>query len=164
MPNKNTFTIQPIRRLIHKHLQSNDFIIDPFANVSKIATVTNGINPEMDTDYHLDALDFLKLFECSSVDVVLYDPPYSNRQVSECYKGFGYEVTQAHTSAAWRERHLDEIARVLKPGGKARCFGWNSNGVGKKRNMKMVEVLIVAHGGSKYDTICTVEEKRMSGG
>ena len=32
------------------------------------------------------ALEFLKKFEDKSVDIVLYDPPYSARQVSECYK------------------------------------------------------------------------------
>ena len=31
---------------------------------------------------------------------------------------------------------------------------------GKKRNFEMIEILIVAHGGSKYDTLCTAEIKR----
>ena len=36
---------------------------------------------------------------------------------------------------------------------------WNSNGVGKKRNFEMVEVLLFPHGGSKHDTIVTVDKK-----
>ena len=134
-------------------------MIDPFANGSKIATITNDLNPDYDTDYHVDALDFLKMFADASVDVVLYDPPYSPRQVSECYKGVGREVTFIDTSGAWRRKHLDEIQRILKPGGMVFCFGWNSNGVGKKRGFKMIELLLVAHGGSHNDTICTVEVK-----
>lgn len=94
-----------------------------------------------------------------SADVVLYDPPYSPRQVKECYEGVGIIVTAEHTKASWRAKHLDEIARILKPGGICLCFGWNSNGVGKKRGFEMIEVLLVAHGGSKNDTICTVEMK-----
>ena len=67
---------------------------------------------------------------------VLYDPPYSTRQVSECYKGVGMNVTMQTTQASWRARHLDEIARILKPDGACLCFGWNTNGVGKKRNFE----------------------------
>lgn len=135
-------------------------IIDPFANNSKIATVTNDLNPDFNTDFHLDAFDFLKMFDNNSIDVVLYDSPYSTRQVSESYKNIGKEVTALDTSANWRKKHLDEIQRILKPNGIAICFGWNTNGVGKTRGFEMVEVLIVAHGGSHNDTLCTVEIKK----
>lgn len=135
-------------------------IIDPFANNSKIATVTNDLNPDFNTDFHLDAFDFLKMFDNNSIDVVLCDPPYSTRQVSESYKNVGKEVTALDTSANWRKKHLDEIQQILKPNGIAICFGWNTNGVGKTRGFEMVEVLIVAHGGSHNDTLCTVEIKK----
>lgn len=160
MPNKETFKIKPIKDLINKQVNSNQMIIDPFANNSKIATVTNDLNPDFNTDFHLDAFDFLKMFDNNSIDVVLYDPPYSTRQVSESYKNIGKEVTALDTSANWRKKHLDEIQRILKPNGIAICFGWNTNGVGKTRGFEMVEVLIVAHGGSHNDTLCTVEIKK----
>lgn len=160
MPNKETFKIKPIKDLINKQIDSNQMIIDPFANNSKIATVTNDLNPDFNTDFHLDAFDFLKMFDNNSIDVVLYDPPYSIRQVSESYKNVGKEVTALDTSANWRKKHLDEIQRILKPNGIAICFGWNTNGVGKTRGFEMVEVLIVAHGGSHNDTLCTVEIKK----
>ena len=41
------------------------------------------------------------------------------------------------------------------------CFGWNSSGVGIKRGMKLIEVLLVPHGGSHNDTIVTVERKEL---
>lgn len=69
------------------------------------------------------------------------------------------EVTQETTQASWRAKHLDQIQRILKPQGIVVCFGWNSNGVGKKRGFEMEEVLLVPHGGSKHDTIVTVERK-----
>ena len=83
----------------------------------------------------------------------------SLRQVKECYEGVGITVTAEHTKASWRARHLDEIARIVKTGGYCLSFGWNTNGVGKKRGFEIVEILIVAHGGSKNDTLCTVERK-----
>lgn len=71
--------------------------IDAFANESKLASITNDLNPVYDTDYHLDAFDFFQLFENNSVDGILYDPPYSPRQVKECYDNIGRAVTQNDT-------------------------------------------------------------------
>ena len=158
-PNKNTFSIYPIKELLEDEVNPNDYWIDPFANESKLAKVTNDLNPEYDTDYHMDALDFLKMFEDESVDGVLYDPPYSQRQVSECYKGFGYEVTNETTRCNWWSKHKVEIARIVKTGGKVISFGWNSGGVGKKYGFEIERILLVPHGGSRHDTICTVEVK-----
>jgi hypothetical protein len=61
MPNKNTFEILPIKKLISEEVDLKKYWIDPFANRNKIATVTNDLNTEYNTDYHLDALDFMKL-------------------------------------------------------------------------------------------------------
>lgn len=160
MPNSNTFQIKPIRGLLTKYRPYPGIIIDPFANSSKWATITNDLNPEYDTDYHLDALDFLKLFENETVDMVVYDPPYSLRQVSECYKNVGIPVTSETTQSSWRSKHLDEITRIVKPEGLVICFGWNSSGVGIKRGFRLEEVLLVPHGGSHNDTIVTVERRK----
>ena len=133
MPNAKTFTIKPIKEFVERNISGCKIVVDPFARDAKYGTITNDLNEEYDTNYHLDALEFLKLIDSESADCVLYDPPYSLRQVVEHYKGVGRNVTQETTQATWRARHLDEIQRILKPGGKALCFGWNSNGVGKKR-------------------------------
>lgn len=159
MPNRNTFTIKPIKRFVEKHLIGAEIIVEPFAGESHYGTITNDLNPAFNTTHHMDALDFLKTLPDNFADVVLYDPPYSLRQVVECYKGFGVEVTQETTQSSWRARHLNEIVRILKPHGVCLCFGWNSNGVGMKRGFRLKEVLLVPHGGSKNDTICTAEEK-----
>ena len=160
MPNSNTFSIKPIKELLSNNMYGHEKWIDAFANNSKVANITNDLNPDYDTDYHLDAVDFFKLFPDNSVDGVLYDPPYSLRQVSECYKNVGKEVTTQTTQSSWRRKHIDEIARILKPNGKVICFGWNSSGVGVVRGFELQEVLLVAHGGMHNDTIVTVEVKK----
>lgn len=159
MPNSNTFDIKCISKLIHRYLKPEMMSIDPFANKCKLAKVTNDLNPDYDTDYHLDGVDFLKQFADNSIDFVFYDPPYSLRQVSEVYKSVGREVTMETTQSSWRTKHINEISRVLKPNGIVMCFGWNSSGVGIKRGMELIEVLLVPHGGIHNDTICTVERK-----
>ena len=54
---------------------------------------------------------------------------------------------------------MDVLARKIKIGGLAISCGWNTNGVGKTRGFRMIEILIVPHGGGHNDTLVTVEEK-----
>lgn len=159
MPSKNTFSIKPIAEILEDEVDSSKLWIDPFANTNKIARITNDLNGEYDTTYHLDALDFLKMFEDNSVDGVLYDPPFSPRQVSECYKGFGIDVTNETTRSSFWSRHKKEISRIVKTGGKVISCGWNSGGIGKTNGFEISRILLVAHGGWHNDTIVTVETK-----
>ena len=131
MPNKNTFDIKPIKELILEEIDDGIWI-DPFANSNKLATITNDLNVEYDTDYHMDALDFFKLFPDNSIDGILYDPPYSPRQVSECYNNVGINVTNDTTKASFWSNQKKEISRIVKVGGKVITFGWNSGGIGNK--------------------------------
>lgn len=157
MPNKNTFDIKPIKKLINKYISKNS--IDPFANKNKIARITNDLDTQYDTDYNLDALEFLNLFEKDSVDLVLYDPPYSARQVSECYRKLGKTVNKQTTQAKYWSNHKKQISKITKKHGIVITCGWNSGGIGKKYGFEIVEILIVAHGGWHNDTIVTVEKK-----
>lgn len=157
MPNKWTFRIKPIKELLMQEI-TDGLWVDPYAGECSPATITNDLNPERPTDYHLQAIDFLKKFKDKSVDGVLYDPPYSQRQVKECYDGIGIDGWDGRMTFCSEAKN--EIARIVKPGGKVICFGWNSMGCGAKRGFSMERVLMVPHGGSRNDTICTVEIKK----
>ena len=141
MPNKNTFTIKPIAELLYRYVpEKNSDFIDPFPY-----------------PYTEDALQFLNRFERESVTGVLFDPPYSPRQLKECYDSMGMVLHDTKSSVwkAWK----DGIARVIKPGGYCISFGWSTNGLGKNGGFKIIEILLVAHGGNHNDTIVTVERK-----
>lgn len=157
MPSAWTFTIKPIAELLKEEVLG--FGCDPFAGENSPADVTNDINPERKATYHMDALDFLKEQKDSSFDYVLLDPPYSLRQISEHYKATGIKVTGWHTSLGWSARIKKEASRITKIGGKIICFGWNSGGVGKKYGCEIQRILLVPHGGSKNDTLVTVDKK-----
>lgn len=158
MPNKWTFKIKPIAELLKEEIQQGELWIDPFAGEFSPANVTNDLNPERNTMYHLEALDFSHTFDDCSVNGVLYDPPYSQRQVKECYDSIQGNIKWDGKMTFW-SLSKDEISRIVKPGGKVICFGWNSMGCGKNRGFEMERILLVPHGGSRHDTICTVERK-----
>ena len=159
MPNKNTFEIAPIKDLLERYITPFDEVVDPFANNCEWGTITNDLDPQYKTDYHMDATDFLKMLPDRCADVVLYDPPFSPRQVMECYKKFGMSVNMETTQASYWSKQKEQIARIIKPNGIVITCGWNSGGIGKKHGFEIVEILLVAHGGWHNDTIVTVERK-----
>ena len=135
-------------------------LISCFANSNRIATHTNDLDPQYDCGTCMDALDFLKTWGDASVDTVLFDPPYSPRQVSEVYRSLGQTVNMQTTQASFWGNMKKEIGRIIAPNGKVITCGWNSGGVGKSQGMEIVEILMVAHGGWHNDTIVTVEQKQ----
>lgn len=159
MPNKWTFTIKPIRELLAEEIKFGDWA-DPFAGENSPASMTNDLRHEMPTTHHMDALEFLKSLPSASFDGVLFDPPYSITQAKECYEGYGMDkLNTKPTSMKYWGDCKNEMARIIKPGGKAICFGWSTMGIGINRGFKMERILIVPHGGSKNDTLVTVEVK-----
>jgi len=161
MPSPWTFTIPPIDRLLKEELIGEKWA-DPFAGMNSPAQIRNDINPEMNAEYHMDALVFLKTLPPNECDGILFDPPYSVRQVAECYNHHGYEVTGETTRMNFYSNLKNEIQRIVKPGGKVISFGWTTNGMGKARGFKITRIMIVAHGGHKNDTLVTVEVKHQS--
>ena len=157
MPNKNTFEIPPINDIIKKYTKGKS--IDPFANINKLALITNDLDDRYQTDYNMDAINFLKMFDNENIDTVLYDPPYSPRQVAEVYTRLGMTVNMETTQAAFWSKMKKEIGRITKMYGIVISCGWNSGGVGKKYGFELMEVLMVPHGGQHNDTIVTVERK-----
>lgn len=157
MPNKNTFDIKPIKELIERYKVKNS--IDPFANKNRIASITNDLDPEYNCDYTMDAKDFLDLFGRESVSLVLFDPPYSPRQVSECYTKLGKTVNMQTTQSSFWGDLKKQINHITEPNGIVISFGWNSCGIGKTNGFEIIEILMVSHGGWHNDTIVTVERK-----
>lgn len=160
MPSRWTFTIKPIKELLAEEVISGQRWVDPFAGQNSPAFFTNDINPEANAEHHEDALQWLKgLSDEDNIDGALFDPPYSPTQAKRCYDALKLKLLPSQTRKEYWARCLDELARVIKPGGKLICFGWNSNGAGKNRGFRMDKILLVAHGGGRNDTIITVETK-----
>ena len=141
MPNKKTFTIKPIKELLERVIpeyKNGDICLDPFP-----------------LEYSKDATDYLNEIENESYEFAVFDPPYSPRQLKECYKGLGEYDTKASTWSNWK----DLLSKKIKKDGIVISFGWSSQGMGKNRGFEIIEILLVAHGGNHNDTICVVEKK-----
>jgi len=161
MPDANTFNINPIMEFIGKIMPFDGFVVDPFVRNSpfKHLCYSNDLDPEIIADEHMDALDFLKTIPDDKADLVLFDPPYSPRQVSECYKKMKKTVNMETTQGSFWAKLKVEISRITKHKGMAVACGWNSGGIGEKYGFLMTDVLMVAHGGAHNDTIITLEIK-----
>lgn len=167
MPSPNTFSIPPVASLLDRWLASCTRIVDPFARQSTRGTITNDLDPEMPTQYHMKAEQFCAyLPTCGRIsptqlaDAVLFDPPYSPRQISESYKKVGLDVGMEGTQNARLYKAVrDGLDALLKPDGIAISCGWNSSGFGKTRGYSIEEILLVSHGGAHNDTIVVVERK-----
>ena len=161
MPSADTFDVPPIGDFVKKYLRQSKVSIDPFARNKRWATYTNDLNPETAAEYHLDALEFLKMLKERGVvaDLVIFDPPYSVSQVKQCYEGIGLSVTQRDVSALFYSDARNAISEVVSVGGIVLSFGWSSVGLGATRNFKTEEIFLVCHGGAHNDTICMAERK-----
>ena len=161
MPNKNTFSIKPIKEFVKSYLEVSLVSIDPFARDCEWFTYSNDLNPDTKAKYHLDAIDFLKLINEQEIkaDLLVFDPPYSVRAVAECYKGIGRTVTQEDTQSSFYSNIKNEIMKIVKKNGYVLSFGWNSGGIGKTRGFEIIEIMLVSHGGCHNDTICVAERK-----
>ena len=160
MGNPETFSLLPVSRLLDRYLEGAAVIVDPFARNSSRGTVTNDLNPETSAQHHMLAEEFVEQVQ-TEADVVLFDPPYSPRQIQECYQQVGRKVTAQDTQNARLYKQVKNgLDRMLKPGGIAICCGWNSMGFGLTRGYEMLEILLVPHGAAHNDTIVTVERKK----
>lgn len=161
MPSHETFKIRPIKLLLDRYVGTGWNWIDPFAGDNSPAKLTNDHNPAKKAQYHMEALEFVQQVKHEwGFEGILFDPPYSFTQIAEHYRFQGMKPTKWQTSMSFYEKVKSAACEKIKEGGYAISFGWNTNGFGKVRGFEIVEILLVAHGGSKNDTICVVEKKK----
>lgn len=149
--NKYTFKAPKIRAWVIVHCKGN--VLNLFAGPTMLGVneVRVDLDKTMKDAIYMDALDFVKLLiNTNRYDTIVIDPPYSYRKSMELYKG--------HRNSRFKQL-LDEIPKILKGDGRIITFGYHSSVMGKKRGFKIVEILLISHGGAIHDTIATVEER-----
>lgn len=160
MPHRYTFSLDCVRQLL-KQEKAGPGWVDPFSGKYSPAEVRNDCDLEQTAEFHLDGIEFLERMndEKRFFDGGLFDPPYSTEQALRSYKA-KYQGTAGREE--YHSRCKDELARLIKPRGKAICFGWTSAGLGINRGFSLERIMLVCHGAAHYDTIVTVERKWLS--
>lgn len=131
-----------------KNVQILGEIIDPFARYCKWGTITNDIDENMPTKYHMDALDFLKIIETNSAKIILFDPPFSETQSKRYEAG----ITNLYSKGdGTYKKIMNECDRIMKPGGILIKLGYNSSRPSK--NFELIKLDIVNFGGLRNDVI-----------
>ena len=166
MPNADTFSVEPIHNFVWKYLHQAKVSIDPFARNKRWATYTNDINPNTEAEYHLDATDFLDMLKEKGVkaDFLSFDPPYSPRQLKECYDSFGKKMQlEDGQTARMRKEWRNHALPLLTQDAVVLSFGWNTVGFGGGLGFDLEEILLVCHGADHNDTICIAERRSQYG-
>lgn len=161
MPSADTFDVPPIAGFVQKYLLKSKVSVDPFARNKRWATYTNDLNPDTAAQSHLDAKAFCEELLSAGVqaDLIIFDPPYSARQVAECYAQVGRETTMQDTQGKSWSDWKTAIAAICAPEAFVLSFGWSTNGMGKKHGFEIIEIVLCAHGGVHNDTICMAEQR-----
>lgn len=161
MPSADTFSVKPIGEFVQRYIARSRLSVDPFARNNEWATLRNDINPTTSAPHHMDAEIFLRDFlvdYAGCIDLAILDPPYSPRQISECYREAGITPSMHDTqNAALYARVKRALLPLLSFDSTVLSFGWNSAGMGK--GFEPIEYLLVAHGGAHNDTICVAERR-----
>jgi adenine-specific DNA methylase len=156
-----------IRALNETHgLNKTIKICDPFARegfVGKLPNcISNDLNPEFDTDYNLEFKDFARVMNMHNqeFDLLVFDPPYSLRQLKEQYDGIGKDLKLWQTHNMWGVgKNL--ITENMPVGSVTISLGWTTAGFGKKRGFqkKAIHVFEQAAREDRYSLFVVVEEK-----
>jgi len=166
MPNGETFDIPPIGDFVRHFIEKSTVSIDPFSRNKRWAAYTNDLNPNTEAQHHMECEEFLSMLvdEGVKADLMILDPPYSPRQVKECYDSIGLKMAQEDAmGGAARKRRRELINKIIGKDGIVLTFGWDTNGMGGNE-WQIEEIMLVAHGSDHNDTICMAERRRTEQG
>jgi hypothetical protein len=145
-----TFESPKIKKWVERN--SKGRVLNLFAGKTmlNLNEVRNDINPEMNADYHMDALDFVKSYSGFKFNTVILDPPYALRKSIEMYEG--YKCSKFKLIA-------DALPRIITSSASVISFGYHSTFLGKKRGYELKKMCVFAHGGAQHCTIAIIEGK-----
>lgn len=158
-PTKWTFEAHQVRRVVMAIVGDGKGWADPTAGRFTGTEFTNDLDPASPAKDHMEAVEWLRRFETSTLRGVVIDPPFSPTQKKRAYESIGAPLSKQACDASWWAALKDEAARIVKPGGRVICCGWNSNGLSRSRGFRLEAVHLFPSGGMHNDLIVTIETK-----
>ena len=134
-------------------------VVDPFARTCLWGTIRNDINPlffqQNMTTHCMDALEFMCELETNSAHIILFDPPFSDRQSNE-----EYGTSNLYTNPGYISDLGLQFFRVLKPKGYLIKCGYNTNAPYK--GFKLLGVKIANMGASRNDILFSIWQNQQT--
>jgi len=130
-------------------------IVDLFARQCQWGTIRNDMNPQLYpayTTHCMDALEFIQGLQRDTAHIVLFDPPFSDRQSNE-----EYGTPNLYTDPKYIKDLGIEMFRILKPGGYLVKCGYNTNA--PARGFDLIKVHIANFGASRNDILFSIWKK-----
>ena len=159
-PSKNTFSISQFRERILEYMTDGVWL-DIFARSmplkpyipQSVDYVSNDLNTEFDTDYHLDFREFVDLMseKYSDITGVLYDPPFSNTMIKKHYDNLKFDW-KGHNFYYFMTRTVQKLQPKYMI-----VFGWHCDII---KDYELVDVLILRHGDYRHSTFMAVHKRR----
>lgn len=154
-PNRWTFESDDIRDWVESWL--NGRVLNVCAGKTKLEhdgeIIRNDLNPEMDADLHVDAVEIAGYFEPNTFHTIVYDPPFSKEQATSSYDG----VNVAHEGKA-----MEQFDTLLGAGGRVIKMGFSTTCMPGEKDYKRREVAIFNTLGRMNDWLGTVDERMSS--
>jgi hypothetical protein len=153
-PDRWTFGAQKLRDWVESKLDGR--VLNACAGQTQLnydgSIVRNDINPEIDADYHTDVRTLPDVLEAESFDVIVLDPPFSERQSTITYDR---EDDTLPT--------VTELARVvdalLIPDGRVIRLGYTTTLMPPGKEYALEEVAVWNTLGRQHDWLGTVAQK-----
>lgn len=141
--------------ILTSHLEGR--VLDPFARSCKWGDITNDINPRFNTDFHLEALEFLTMMrdQQEKFRIVLMDPPFSEIQSEKYAKEVEGEVPNFYACDA---SHASKVFRTasecLIPGGIMVKLGYNTSKPAP--HLELAHLFVCNVGGFRHDILISL--------
>jgi hypothetical protein len=151
-PNTWTFQNDAVRKFVQERLSGR--VLNLFAGKTKLhhddEIIRVDLDEERDADHYFDAIEVRDRFGGQSFDTVVLDPPFSVQQSRKRYNG-RYRGHFTHVK--------DEVAKVVRPGGRTLTFGYHSRAMGPSRGFNREELAVFDHGGRFRAMLGVVEQR-----
>tara|TARA_Y100001938_G_scaffold138490_1_gene204080 strand:+ start:1958 stop:2521 length:564 start_codon:yes stop_codon:yes gene_type:complete len=134
-------------------------VLDLFARTCPWGDFRNDLNPQFKKQGHtnmcMDALEAARTFENNSIDIILFDPPFSSRMDADKYEEVG--AASLWTNPKYISELGAEMNRILTTNGLIIKCGFNSN---KPYSELKLERLYISHyGACRNDMLVSVWKK-----
>ena len=151
-----TFREQKVKEVVEEHCKKYDTeVLNLFAGKHKLDGVREyrvDLSDEFSPDFHGDAFDFLgkSIDEEKTWDVIVYDPPFSDRKSKEFYAGRRVGIYT---------KMKDSIIQCLSDNGIIIGLGHEITNFGKGRGLVVEDLYVVNPFGEIRPYFISIERK-----